>query len=56
MKKLLSCLLAMALALTLLAGCSADEPASGAQPAATPAPHPHARALYAGGAYRPETG
>ena len=40
MKKLLSCLLAMALALTLLAGCSADEPASGAQPAATPAPTP----------------
>ena len=40
MKKLLSCLLAMALALTLLAGCSADEPASGTQPAATPAPTP----------------
>ena len=35
MKKLLSCLLAMALALTLLAGCSADEPASGAQPPST---------------------
>ena len=36
MKKLLSSLLALALALTLLAGCSADGAASASQPAATP--------------------